>query len=42
MEDLDLRGSIDVRRSVSEVNGHIEEVGTETGGRRTVPIPRFL
>jgi integrase len=42
-EHLDLlRGSVDVRYSVSEVNGHIEEVGTKTGERRTVPLPKFL
>jgi integrase len=37
-----LHATIDVRESVSEVGGHLEEVGTKTGERRTVPLPRFL
>jgi integrase len=37
-----LHGTINVRESVSEVRGHLVEVGTKTGERRTVPLPRFL
>jgi integrase len=37
-----LHGAIDVREAVSEVGGHLVEVGTKTYEQRTVPLPRFL
>jgi integrase len=37
-----LRGSIEIRESVSEVGGHLRRHATKTGARRTVPLPRFL
>jgi integrase len=37
-----LRGTVDVRDSLSEVAGRLETVPPKTGERRTVPLPRFL
>jgi integrase len=37
-----LRGSVDVRESLSEVRGQLHTLPTKTGERRTVPLPRFL
>jgi integrase len=43
VEHLDLlRGTIDVRESVTEVGGRLERIATKSGERRTVPIARFL
>jgi integrase len=43
LERLDLlRGSIDVRESVSEVSRRLVRVSPKSGERRTVPLPRFL
>lgn len=37
-----LRGAIDVRESLSDVDGHIYVLPPKSGERRTVPLPRFL
>jgi len=37
-----LRGSVDVRDSLSEIRGQLHILPTKTGERRTVPLPRFL
>jgi integrase len=43
LERLDLlRGSVDVRESFSEIGGRLVVVGTKSGERRTVPLPRSL
>ncbi len=37
-----LRGRMDIREALSEVNGRFETVAPKTGERRTVGLPRFL
>jgi len=37
-----LKGTVDVRKSMSELNGRIQVGPTKTGKRRTVSLPRFL
>jgi integrase len=37
-----LKGKVDVRESMSELNGRIQVGLTKTGKRRTVSLPRFL
>ncbi|MEA2432647.1 MAG: hypothetical protein QOG54_104 [Actinomycetota bacterium] len=43
VENLDLlKGAIDVRESLVEVNGTLHPGSTKTGARRTVSLPKFL
>lgn len=37
-----LRGTIDVREALTEVNGHVDIGPTKTGKQRVVSMPRFL
>ncbi|MGH2827770.1 MAG: tyrosine-type recombinase/integrase [Actinomycetota bacterium] len=37
-----LRGSVDVRESMAEINGHLHVGSTKTGARRSVSLPKFL